>query len=167
MIMRKIQICAVLATAGIALAACGPDTSSGAPGGGSDKTANCGLASPALVQQTLGQNVTAPEANDNGTVLVCTYHPAAGATGVVLIRYDTASDASSFKATRDGYATQKLETKDYPGFVDEAYTNTISALDITTNTLVARKGSVEVLISSNASFDQEKALEQKLFDSLG
>jgi hypothetical protein len=155
----------------VALAACGSSSpgATGAPGGGgggAGKTASCGLASPSLVKQALGLDVAAAEANDNGTVLVCTYQPAAGATGVVLIRYDTGSSAAQFKATRDGYATQKMETKDYPGFVDEAYTNTISAIGITTNTLDARKGSVEILISSGASFDQEKALEQQLFDAL-
>ena len=69
---------------------------------------------------------------------------------------------------RDGYAPQNMQTTDFPGFGDEAYTNTISVsnLGITTNTLVARKGKVELLVSSSASFEQEKSLEQKLFDAL-
>ena len=78
------------------------------------------------------------------------------------------SSATQFKTTRDGYAPQNMQTTDFPGFGDEAYTNTISVsnLGITTNTLVARKGKVELLVSSSASFDQEKSLEQKLFDAL-
>jgi hypothetical protein len=99
-------------------------------------------------------------------VLVCTYSPSAGATGTVIVRIDTASSAAQFKTTRDSYATQNMQTADYPGFGDEAYTNVISAIGITTNTLAARKGKVEIQISSPASFDQEKSLEQALFGAL-
>jgi hypothetical protein len=38
---------------------------------------------------------------------------------------------------------------------------------VTTNTVVALKGTIQVLVSSGASFDAEKALEQQIFAALG
>jgi hypothetical protein len=169
--MRRLLIIAALSA--FALAGCGPDSStsanSGSGGGGGSKTAKCDLAPPSLIKSTLGLDVADPSANNNASVLVCTYPPAPGGSKTVILRFDTESTAAQFKSTRDGYAPQNMQTTDYPGFGDEAYTNTISVsnLNITTNTLVARKGTVELLVSSSASFDQEKALEQKLFDALG
>jgi hypothetical protein len=173
--MRKFLIIAVAAGLATVLSACGPDAGTTSTAGGSNagsnaggaKKASCDLATPALIKQTLGLDVGAGTANDNGSVTVCTYPPAAGSTHTVLIRFETDSSAAAFKAARDSYAPQNMQTADFPGFVDEAYTNSISALNITTNTLVARKGSLEILMSAAASFDQEKALEQKLFDALG
>jgi hypothetical protein len=170
--MRKFLIIVALAGAALSLTGCGPDSPSSAnsgPGSGSgSKTAKCDLAPPATIKSTLGLDVGEASPNQSGSVLVCTYPPAAGSTKTVIVRFDTDSSAAHFKSTRDGYAPQNMQTTDFPGFGDEAYTNTISVsnLNITTNTLVARKGTVELLISCSASFDQEKSLEQKLFDAL-
>jgi hypothetical protein len=171
--MRKLLSLTVAAGLTLALVACGPDqtSSSGAgPSGGAapagPKSASCDLASPADIKTTLGLDVAAPTSTVNDTVTMCQYSPAPGATKSVILRIDTASSAEKFQQTRAGYAPQNMTTTDYPGFADQAYTNTISAVGITTNTLVARKGSVELQISSGASFDQEKVLEQKLFDAL-
>jgi hypothetical protein len=171
--MRKLLSFAVMAGLTLALAACGPDQSSSsspstsAPAGGTGlKTASCDLASPADIKATLGLDVAAPSPTVNDTVTMCQYDPAPGASKTVILRIDTASSAAKFQQTRDTYAPQKMSTTDYPGFADQAYTNTISAAGITTNTLVARKGSVEAQVSSSASVDQEKVLLQKLFDAL-
>jgi hypothetical protein len=166
---RFLIIAAAVAAVSTTLVGCGPNSSSSAnagTGGGGGKQASCDLAPATLVKQTLGVDVGPAQPNDNGSVLVCTYPPSPGAAAEVIVRFDTASGADQFKGARDAYATQNMQTQDYPGFGDEAYTNTISAIGITTNTLVARKGSVEILISSPASFDQEKSLEQTLFDAL-
>jgi len=163
--MRKFLLITALTGVTFAVAGCGPDssnpTSSGAgnSGGGGGRSASCDLAPPSVVKPLLGLDVGAPSATDNGSVLVCTYPPAPGASKTVIVRFDTDSSAAQFKTTRDGYAPQNVQTTDFPGFGDEAYTNTISVsnLGITTNTLVARKGKVELLVSSSASFDQEKS----------
>jgi len=173
--MRKVLIIAALAGVTIAVAGCGPDSSTSANsnpaggGGGASKSASCDLAPSSLIKSQLGLDVGTPSKTDNGgSVVVCTYPPAPGASKTVIVRLDTDSSAAQFKTTRDGYAPQNMQTTDFPGFGDEAYTNTISVsnLGITTNTLVARKGKVELLVSSSASFEQEKSLEQKLFDAL-
>jgi hypothetical protein len=172
--MRRLLSVAALAGLALALAACGSGpTSSAAPTGTAaaagdpgPKSASCDLASPADIKTTLGLDVAAPTSTVNDTVTMCQYGPVPGGTRSVILRIDTASSAEKFQQTRDGYASQQMTTTDYPGFGDQAYTNTISAIGITTNTLVARKGGVEMQVSSGASFDQEKALEQKLFDAL-
>ena len=173
--MRKFLIITALAGVTFAVAGCGPDSSTSANsnpaggGGGASKSASCDLAPSSLIKSQLGLDVGTPSKTDNaGSVVVCTYPPAPGATKTVIVRFDTDSSATQFKTTRDGYAPQNMQTTDFPGFGDEAYTNTISVsnLGITTNTLVARKGKVELLVSSSASFEQEKSLEQKLFDAL-
>jgi hypothetical protein len=147
-------------------AACGPNNSSNSTTSNNAGGKTCDIAPASLIQQTLGIQVGAPAATDNESVEMCNYPPAPGSTGSVIVRWDTASSADQFKITRDGYATQNMQTADYPGFGDQAYTSTISAIGITTNTLDVRKGSVEIQVSSSASFDQEKALLQKLLDLL-
>jgi hypothetical protein len=174
--MRKFLIITALAGVTLAVAGCGPDSSNsassgpgGGGGGGGGKSASCDLAPSSLIKSQLGLDVGKPSATDDGgSVLVCTYPPPPGASKTVIVRFDTDSTAAQFKTTRDGYAPQNMQTTDFPGFGDEAYTNTISVsnLGITTNTLVTRKGKVELLVSSSASFEQEKSLEQKLFDAL-
>jgi hypothetical protein len=149
-------------------AACGPDNSSSTntSNNAGGKHSSCDIAPASLILQTLGLSVGDPAATDNDSVEMCNYPPASGSTSSVIVRWDTASSADQFKITRDGYATQNMQTTDYPGFGDQAYTSTISAIGITTNTLDVRKGSVEIQVSSSASFDQEKALLQKLLDAL-
>ena len=171
--MRKFLIITALAGVTFAVAGCGPDSSTSAnsnPGGsGGGKSASCDLAPSSLIRSQLGLDVGTPsKTDDGGSVVMCTFPPAPGASKTVIVRFDTDSSATQFKTTRDGYAPQNMQTTDFPGFGDEAYTNTISVsnLGITTNTLVARKGKVELLVSSSASFEQEKSLEQKLFDAL-
>jgi hypothetical protein len=168
--MRRVLIITAAAAAlSMTLVACGPeksgDTTNTNAGG---KQASCDMVPASVVQQTLGLAVQEPSVQVNDTVLVCTYSPSPGSSGTVILRIDTASSLESFKATKDTYPDHNMQTTDYPGFGDEAYTNTISTpnLGITTNTLVTRKGAVEVQVSSSASFEQEKALEQKVFDAL-
>jgi hypothetical protein len=166
--MRRILITAAALTAiTTTLVGCGPKSSDGGSGGGGGTQASCDVAPPSLVKQTLGLDVAAPSPNANGSVMVCTYSPAAGSTSTVILRIDTASSAQQYQITRDGYATQNMQTQDYPGFGDKAYTSSISAIGITTNTLDALKGSIEIQVSSSASFDQEKALLQAVFTALG
>ncbi|MFG2040438.1 hypothetical protein [Dactylosporangium sp. NPDC048998] len=126
----------------------------GAAGGGK-KT--CAIAPASLINSTLGITAGDPEEQDNGSVTVCTY------SGTTIVRFDTATDAAAFATEKQTYAPHGMKTTDIPGFADEAYYATLSAVGITTNTVVARKGSIEVQISSKATVDQEKALAEKLF----
>jgi hypothetical protein len=98
-------------------------------------------------------------------VVVCTYSPTSG-IGTVILRIQTDRAPADFTTARGQSDAAGIKTTDLAGFEDKAYTSTISAAGITTNTVVALKGTVEILVSSSASFDQEKALETQLFSKL-
>jgi len=110
-----------------------------------------------MVTATLGVAVANPDETDNGSVTMCSY-----GGGTTIVRFDTATNATSFAVEKQGFATQGMTTTDISGFGDEAYSSILSAGGITTNTVVVRKGSVEVLISSKATIEQEKSLAEKL-----
>jgi hypothetical protein len=114
------------------------------------------------VNSSLGTNVGNPSAQTLTNVVVCTYRPTSG-TGTVILRIQTHRTAADFTTAQGQSDAQGIKTTDLPGFEDKAYTSVLSAGSITTNTVVALKGNVEILVSSRASFDQEKALEQQLF----
>jgi len=172
MITRLVTAAAALAVVGV-LAGCGGGSNSGNTGSSGNtqnnppaKAAlNCDLAPASLVNSALGTNVGDPSAQTLTNIVVCTYHPTSG-IGTVILRIQTDRDSAGFDTARGQSDAQGIKTTDLPGFEDKAYTSTISAASITTNTVVALKGTVEILVSSHASFDQEKSLEQQLFSKL-
>jgi hypothetical protein len=147
-------------------------SSGGAPGGATTAGATtagaatgrktCATVPAALVNSTLGLSVTDPEEQDNGSVTVCTF----SGTHTTIVRFDTGTDPASFATEKQGFAPQGMKTTDISGFGDEAYSAVLSAAGITTNTVVVRRGSVDVLVTSSASIDQEKALAQKILNAL-
>jgi hypothetical protein len=168
MITKLLTAACAVAVVGV-LAGCGGGSNSTA--GGNSGTQNnppakaalsCDLAPASLVNSTLGTNVGSPAAQTLGDVVVCTYAPTSG-IGTVILRVQNDRAPADFTTARGQSDAQGIKTTDLPGFEDKAYTSTISAASITTNTVVALKGTVEILVSSPASFDQEKALEPQLF----
>jgi hypothetical protein len=158
------------------LMACGPSKSSstdGASPSGSQtgnsagKKASCSLAPASLVNASLGTHVGEAKAQELGIVVVCRYEPTPGNTGNVIVRFQSKTTSALFTESRAVSDRSGLTTSDFPGFVDDAYTNVIAIGSHVTNTLVARKGDMQILVSSPASFDAERSLEQKLFDALG
>jgi hypothetical protein len=174
MITRLLTAAAAVAVVGV-LAGCGGGSNSGNTGSsGSSGNQNnppakaaltCDLAPASLVNSALGTHVGDPSAQTLTNVVVCTYSPTSG-IGHVILRIQTDRTPDDFTAARGQSDTQGIKTTDLPGFEDKAYTSTISAASITTNTVVALKGTVEILVSSGASFEQEKSLEQQLFSKL-
>jgi hypothetical protein len=160
-----LSACGSSSTASGASATSGGSTPTGAATGGGGAAGGkktCAVAPASLIYSTLGRTVGDPQEQDNGTVTVCTYTGG----GTTIVRFDTATDPGSFATEKQGFAPQGMQTVDIAGFGDEAYSAVLSAAGITTNTVVVRKGSVEVLVTSSASIDQEKALAQKLLDVL-
>jgi hypothetical protein len=98
-------------------------------------------------------------------IVVCKYSPTSG-TGTVILRMQTDMSRATFDEARRNSDSNGIPTTDLPGFADAAYTSTISAGSIVTNTVVALKGMVQILVSSAASFDAEKSLESQLFAKL-
>jgi hypothetical protein len=124
----------------------------------------CALVPASLVNTALGSDVGAPAQTLNGSVTVCEYNGAKA--GHVIVRFQTGEDAASFATGREGFDSNGEPTKTVTGFADEAYSSTLGAGDLAVVTLVARTGPVEILVTSSASLDAEKALERQLFARL-
>jgi hypothetical protein len=135
-------------------------------GGGATTALSCAVAPASMVNAALGTSVGDPKEQLVGHGAVCNYAPVAGAKGNVIVRIQTDTTRSLFDQGRATSDRNGLPTADLPGFEDAAYTSTIAAGSVTTNTVVALKGTVQVLVSSAATFDKEKALEQQIFAAL-
>jgi hypothetical protein len=175
--MKLISAISALAVVGL-LAGCrdsGPSTNGQAPAPGAVTSSapspaaagkpSCDLAPASLVNATLGTHVGEAEVQNLSTVVVCRYRPATG-SGSVVVRMQTGMSAATFATSRGISDSNGLTTADLPGFQDNAYTSVLKAGSIVTNTIVAIKGTTEILVSSPASFDAEKDLETQLFAKL-
>jgi hypothetical protein len=117
-----------------------------------------------MVGSALGDTVSAAEEARNGdTVVVCDYKGTKA--GVIKLRIQTDSSAATFAVDKKSFATQSMKTTD-EAFADEAFSNALGQGPYQVTTLVARKGSVEILVVAKATVAQEKALLNHLFGRL-
>lgn len=127
----------------------------------------CNLVPASMVNAVLGTDLGNPTQSSGGNAVACEFQGTKA--GAVTIRIQKGDDATAFAAERKTFQASDQPTKDYAGFGDEAYTNTkkmpLGLPDV--NTLVARKGSVEILVSSSAGIAAERTLEQQLFAKVG
>jgi hypothetical protein len=125
----------------------------------------CTLASAAVVKSTLGFTVSEPTESFDESEIECTYRPTNdGHTVIVKFRSDR--DAASFAQTRRETDQSGKPTMDVDGLGDEAYATSDEFGEVVTNTLVARKGSVEMLVVAAAPIEAEKAFIGRVFASL-
>ncbi len=154
------------------LAGCGNSGSSGtsqsatppaSPAAAGPSQVSCALVPAPLVNAALGTDLGAPSQSTGGNAVACQFKGAKA--GAVEIRIATGEAAAVFAAGRKAFDSSGQPTKTYAGFGDQAYTSTqhVPMGLPSLNTLVALKGSVELLVSSTASITAEKALEQQLF----
>ena len=133
---------------------------------GGTTAVSCSLAPSDLVSSALGvTGLTALTETASGGGAACVY----SATGNI-VSLSMFSDATTAKMTTEQQTMAKTEqVKAYPGLGDEAFTGTLSAGKTlpSSNTLVARKGSVEIMIVSTASVAAEKSLAEQLFTKIG
>jgi ABC-type Fe3+-hydroxamate transport system substrate-binding protein len=161
---RRVRQILMISVAIIALAACGSSKSSssssasGNTSGGSSKAKDCSSVPAATVNQYLGTNYGEPDANKNGSIVVCQYSAEAGTTAI--IRFVSDSNADDFSTGKQGFSSAGQSTTDVSGLGDEAYSSAMGGTGLVpaTNTLVARKGSTEILITSQAAADKERSL---------
>ena len=126
----------------------------------------CDMAPASLVNSVLGTNVAAAAAQNLGAVVVCRYSPASG-SGSVVVRVQTDMSATAFKEGRAISDANGMPTTDLPGFADQAYTNVLKAGTHVTNTVIALKGTTQLIVASPATFAAEMSLEDKLFAAFG
>lgn len=138
------------------LSACGGSPSA-APGtaspsaspAASAKAPGCDLVPGSLVTAQLGIAVGNPKATSNPLVITCMYAVGANPSGVI-IRFQIHEDHASFVDGKSKFNS----TTDVSGVGDEAY----YAMLATYTALVARKGTVEIEITSKAGLAAERRL---------
>ncbi|NUT92680.1 MAG: hypothetical protein HOY78_11735 [Saccharothrix sp.] len=123
----------------------------------------CENAPEDVVGAALQLNLKHPKETLNGIVVVCQYE---GGGANTMVRFQQESDADAFAQGKKGFTDSGQRVTDLPGFFDEAYTSTLGTGEVVQNTVVARKGDVEILVTSGANFEQEKKLVTELFDKL-
>lgn len=166
--MTKASLLLAAAVAAVALGGCTSDTPDEPSGPGGQVAApmpDCKSAPPSLIKELLGAAVEEPSAKLSGTVISCQYARKDSAVPI-LVRMRADATEASFASTRLSLRETNTKTADYKGLGDEAYTSSVQLGKDTTRTLVARKGSIEILVSSPATFDQEKAFILHMFEEL-
>ncbi len=168
MASKRVLVVLLPALAGLlaVTAACSSKSNDGGTSGNSN-TGTKGGSIPgcptvATMKTELGMDLVAGDVQDLTNVKVCHYTPAPGAKGNAIVRFQGDSSATAFAAAKQIFKNSGQTATDEPGVGDEAYSSSLSALNITTNTIVARKGSLEVLITCQAPLDKEKAFANKL-----
>ncbi|MEU4802727.1 hypothetical protein [Actinosynnema sp. NPDC023587] len=123
---------------------------------------DCAKAPADVVGAALQLNLKHPTEVVDGPLVTCRYEGGGASTEV---RFRTGSDATTFAAGKAAFGTGR-KVADLPGFFDEAWTGTLGTGEVVSNTLSARKGPVEILVTSGANFEQEKKAVTALFERL-
>ena len=121
--------------------------------------------SVALVRTTLGLAVGKPAANSSAAdVVVCSY-PKDGNPSAVIVRMQDGQTKAGFAAAKAGFAKSGQKTVDVPDMFDGAYRSELgSATYGFTRTLVVLRGSTEVLVTAQATFDGLTKLTHTMLD---
>jgi hypothetical protein len=157
------SFCIALLTAGLLLGACdsggGPKTSKASAAEPADTPDTpCTVATSALVSEKLGFTLAGPNVDRGPTATVCTYDNPSVQSEAATIQVQTKATAESFARGREGFASHGEPVTTVPGLGDEAYSASLKVATITNTTLVARKGTIEVLITTTAPADRIPAL---------
>jgi hypothetical protein len=125
--------------------------SAGAPGGAAAAPAPpCTIATAALVSGKLGFALTGPNVDRGPAATICTYDNPSSQAQSATVQITAQATPASFAAGRNGFAGHGEVVSDVSGLGDQAYSATLSVANVTNTTLVARKGSNEVLITTTA-----------------
>lgn len=142
-------------------------TGCGGDGAGTSAAPSCDAVSPAAVRSALGLEVgPAARSGADGTA-VCTFTTTEPTPRTIIVRMQRGVDAQAFAATRDGFTSTGQQAQDLPGFFDAAFTSVLVAQKISTTTLVALRGTDEVLVTSPGTVEQERALVTAVLATLG
>ena len=108
-------------------------------------------------------------------VRLCRYYPpgtrdtinasgvATGASGVeCLIRLQTGATAAGFAAEEGQFSAVGQRPTDLASVGDEAFSSTIGSAQRVVNTVIARKGPVDIQVTSSVAIDKEAALAVQL-----
>jgi hypothetical protein len=134
-------------------------TAPSALAGAADSTGPpCTVATAALVGSKLGFTLTGPNVDRGPAATICTYDNPSDRAQSATVQITSGATAAGFAQTRNGFAGHGEAVTDVAGLGDEAYSATLTMANVTNTTLVARKGSTEVLVTTTATADRVPAL---------
>jgi hypothetical protein len=141
-------------------------SASQAAGAGATTPLTCDLAPSSLVSADLGvSGLAAPKQVINSGGASCIY---AGSKGVITLNLLNGATTGKMSVEQQTLAKSE-QTKAFAGLGDEAFSASLSVGEgiPSPNTLVARQGSVEIMLVSPASVTAEKSLEEHIFTKVG
>jgi hypothetical protein len=118
----------------------------------------CTVATAALVSEKLGFTLQGPNVDRGPAATVCTYDNPSMPLQAATIQVQTQATSEGFAKGRDGFATHGEPVTAVAGLGDEAYSASLTVTSTTNTTLVARRGPIEVLITTTAPSDRIPAL---------
>ena len=110
----------------------------------------CTIASATLVSGKLGFSLIGPNVDRGPSATICTYDNPANQAQSATVQITAGATPASFAKGRTGFAGHGEVVSDVAGLGDEAYSATLAVANVTNTTMVARKGSNEVLINTTA-----------------
>ena len=110
----------------------------------------------------LGFDLTGPNVDRGPMATICTYDSQSNRAQAATVQLQYQVTPASFAADRTGFSSHGEKVSDVPGLADEAYAAGLTIANVTNNTLVARKGTQAVLITSTAPADRLPALMQAI-----
>jgi hypothetical protein len=140
-------------------------SASQAAGTGATSALGCSLAPSTLVGSDLGMTgLGAAKQTASSAGAACLYNSSTGIVSVEMF-----NGATSDKVNTEEQTLGKTEqTKALSGLGDQAFSASLSVAGVASpTTLVARKGSVEIMIVAPASVSAEQSLAQHLFAKIG
>jgi hypothetical protein len=118
---------------------------------------NCADAPQDVVAEALRLRLNHSRQSITDNVVTCTYDG-----GGAQVRFTTGADAASFARRR----AEHPGAVDLPGFHDEAYRATVTTGEVVRTVVAARRGAVEIEVSSGAHVEHAERLVSALFARL-
>ena len=131
---------------------------------GPNDTLTCAIAPASVVSADLATSLSAPFQSLLGGAVSCIYNGAAADTSL-LVEYD--SSAENMASDKQAILAQGQVVGNVAGLGDEAFSGTYAVQGVPTEyTLDARRGDLEIDLSSSASVAHEKTLVAYVFSEI-
>jgi len=144
----------------LGLSACGGSAPATTSTTVSVSSTRCRLVSPAEIQAEVGVTVAIPGTSVHGKSTLCTYK-AANLGQSIVIGYNSGATATSFAQNRTALRSRGDQLGKILGLGDEAYYAVAHTGGTTVTTVVARKGSEQVLVTGTATLTELETLAEQ------
>jgi hypothetical protein len=114
----------------------------------------CKLVSPSVVATALETSVSSPTTLSHDSATQCLYRALTTPDTAVLIRYDTNTNSSTFLKSEAIFERKGFKLGPITDLGDQAYYFSKQAGQDTLTTVVLRQGTLQLLVTGNASLDQ-------------